>query len=146
MNLLWLLLALQDPVWDEVRIEATLRAEMSEAEFLTAVLDESGCGLLLDLNNLYANAMNHAYDATAFLDAIPMERVVEVHLAGGGWEREMYVDSHAAAVGDPVWALLEEVMERSSPRAAILERDSHFPPPEELAREVERARRVHVPA
>lgn len=81
---------------------STGRAEMGEAEFVSAVLEESGCGLLLDLNNLYANSVNHGYDARRWLDEVPLERVVEVHLAGGERQGELFVDSHATAVGDPV--------------------------------------------
>lgn len=134
-------------ILENVAYYATIgRAEMSETEFVRAVLDETGCGFLLDLNNLYANAVNHHYDAREFLDAMPMERVVEVHLAGGTWEPEAYVDSHAAPVNDPVWALLGDVLERCVPQAVILERDADFPAPRELARELERARGAHVVA
>lgn len=122
------------------------RAEMSEAEFVTAVLDETGCGLLLDLNNLHANAVNHGYDARAFLDAIPIDRTVEIHLAGGRVEDGLLVDSHDSTVGDPVWSLLEETLARCAPKAIVLERDSRIPPAAELARELERARRACVAA
>lgn len=122
------------------------RAEMTEPQFIKAVLDETGCGLLLDVNNLHANAVNHGYDPRAFLDAIPVERTVEIHLAGGRREDGLLVDSHDTAVGDPVWALLGDVLARCAPKAIVLERDTKIPPAAELARELDRARRVCVAA
>ena len=118
------------------------RAEMTEAQFVTAVLDETGCGLLLDLNNLHVNGINHGYDPRAFLDAVPVDRTVEIHLAGGRTEEGLLVDSHDSPVGDPVWALLDDVLARCAPKAIVLERDTRIPPPAELARELARARRA----
>lgn len=120
---------------------------MTETEFLRAVLDETGCGFLLDLNNLYANSVNHRTDARAMLDALPLDRVVEIHLAGGTWSRSTFLDSHATAVGDPVWSLLEDAIARCRPKAVILERDADFPGAAALGAELDRAREViHVVA
>jgi uncharacterized protein (UPF0276 family) len=83
--------------------------DMTEPEFLNRLTELTGCGLLLDLHNLYANARNHAFDATQFLDELDLSRVVEIHIAGGNELAGMYTDSHAGPCPDPVWKLLEQV-------------------------------------
>jgi uncharacterized protein (UPF0276 family) len=87
--------------------------DMTEPEFLNALVRDSGCALLLDLHNLYTNARNHHFDASAFLRALDLEAVVEVHVAGGGEFAGMYTDSHSGACPEPVWTLLEEVVPRA---------------------------------
>ncbi|MET7672588.1 DUF692 domain-containing protein [Micromonospora luteifusca] len=107
-----------------------LPGHMTEAEFITAVLDRCDCGLLLDLNNVVVNAANHGFDPYEFLDALPLDRVVQVHLAGnlpqgiGGVE---VIDGHDAPVGQDVFALLEYLESRQPVRATMIERDAHFP-------------------
>lgn len=93
--------------------------EMTEPEFLNALSARSGCGLLMDLHNVHVNAVNHGFDAHAFLGAVDLTRVVEVHVAGGTEAGGMYTDSHAAPVPDPVWALLDEVVARAPNLAGI---------------------------
>jgi uncharacterized protein len=117
-------------------------AEMTEWEFVTRILDGSDCGMLLDLNNLYVNAKNHHYDAYEFLNSIPLERVVEVHLAGGLLRDGVYVDTHGHSVGDKVWEYLEFVCRRASVKGIVLERDQNFPPFDELLAELQRARLI----
>jgi len=114
-------------------------AEMTEAQFIGAVLAESDCDLLLDVNNIYVNAINHDYDPVAFLEALPLERVRYIHVAGHYDEAEdLKVDTHGAAVIDPVWSLLEHAYRRLGPVPTLLERDFNFPPLEDLLGEVGR--------
>lgn len=116
-------------------------SEMSEAEFLCAVLEESDCDLLLDVNNIYVNAINHCYDPLEFLDALPLERVRYIHVAGHYDEADdLKVDTHGAGVVEPVWSILAEVYSRRGAVPTLLERDFNLPPMEELLQEVERIR------
>ncbi|MDX9766271.1 MAG: DUF692 domain-containing protein [Ectothiorhodospiraceae bacterium] len=111
--------------------------EMREIDFINAVLDEADCGLLLDVNNIYVNSVNHGYDAVAFLEALPGERIMYGHVAGHYNEAEdLIVDTHGAAVIDPVWALLEHAYAHFGPFPTLLERDFNFPPMSELLGEV----------
>lgn len=115
-------------------------ARMSEAHFVSEVLERTGCGLLLDVMNLHANATNHDFDADAFLTAIPLEQVVQLHFVGGHWEDGVLVDSHSAPTSPEVWALLDTVLARAPVKGVILERDEHIPPVGELVEELARAR------
>jgi uncharacterized protein (UPF0276 family) len=126
---------------ENVSYYAAPGARMSEIEFVTAVLDEAGCGLLLDVNNIFVNAVNHRYDPAAFLRALPADRVWYLHTAGHYVEApDLRVDTHGAAVCDEVWALLAAAYEHCGPLPTLLERDFNFPPLEELVTEVERVR------
>jgi uncharacterized protein len=112
-------------------------ADLTEAQFINAVLQESGCDLLLDVNNIYINAINHGYDPVAFLDALPLARVRYIHVAGHYDEDvDLKVDTHGTDVIDPVWSLLELAYQRIGPVPTLLERDFNFPPLPELLREV----------
>jgi uncharacterized protein (UPF0276 family) len=112
--------------------------EMEEIEFLNAVLAEADCDLLLDVNNVYVNSVNHGYDAVAFLDAVPAERIVYAHLAGHYVEAEDFlVDTHGAPVIDPVWRLLDTAYARFGVFPTLLERDFNIPPLADLLREVD---------
>lgn len=112
--------------------------EMSELEFIAAVLAEAGCDLLLDVNNIYVNSVNHGYDAESFLAALPAGRIAYGHIAGHYREAaDLIVDTHGAAVVSPVWALLESAYRRFGVFPMLLERDFNIPPLAELAREVE---------
>lgn len=116
---------------------------MPEIEFVCAVLDAADCDLLLDVNNIYVNAVNHGYDAAAFLRNLPSERVVSYHIAGHlDQAPHLKIDTHGAAVIDPVWALLEQAYALHGVRPTLLERDSHFPPLPVLLDEVERIRQL----
>lgn len=103
--------------------------EMTEPEFLNRLALETGCGLLLDLHNLYTNARNHRFDAFEFLDELDLTRVGEIHIAGGSELGGMYTDSHAGPCPDPVWELLERVVPAVPNLAAITFEfhDSYFP-------------------
>jgi uncharacterized protein (UPF0276 family) len=113
--------------------------EMDEIDFINAVLAEADCGLLLDVNNIYVNSVNHGYDALAFLKALPAERVMYCHVAGHYREAEdLCVDTHGADVIDPVWQLLEQAYAHFGPMPTLLERDFNIPPLPELLGEVRR--------
>ena len=114
---------------------------MDEADFITAVLDEANCDLLLDVNNIHVNAINHGYDARAFLARMPSARIASYHVAGHYDEAEdLKVDTHGAPVKDDVWALLSLAYERHGVRPTLLERDFNFPPLAELSIELQRIR------
>lgn len=105
-------------------------SEMSEPEFIGAVLDHCDCGLLLDLNNLAGNAANHGFDPGAYLDALPVDRVVQVHLAGNTpqpGDGRPSPDRHNGPVAQEVFALLERLERRHHVKAAMVERDQDFP-------------------
>lgn len=119
-------------------------SEMSEPEFITAVLADCDCGLLLDLNNLAVNAVNHGFDPYAHLDALPLERVVQVHLAGNEARPAagaLRLDRHDGPVADEVFALLEHLEREQHVKAVMVERDQDFPADfRELTGELARAR------
>lgn len=118
-------------------------AEMSEAEFICAVLAEADCDLQLDVNNVYVNSVNHAYDAREFIAALPRERIVYMHVAGHYQQSaDLLVDSHGAAVIDPVWALLKHAYTVHGLRPTLLERDFNLPPLRELTRELQHIARI----
>lgn len=115
-------------------------AALTEVEFLTEVLERSDARLLLDVNNVHVNAKNHGFDALAWLGAIPLDRVVQIHVAGHEWipEDEVILDSHGAPVDDPVFDLLAWVIERTGPLPVVLERDQNIPALRELVTEASR--------
>lgn len=117
--------------------------DLSETEFINAVLDESGCELLLDVNNIYVNSINHRYDPLEFLDSLPLDRARYIHVAGHYDEAEdLKVDTHGADVIDPVWQLLAEAYKRVGPLPTLLERDFNLPPLQELLQEVGQIRQM----
>ncbi|MCQ4166870.1 HvfB family MNIO-type RiPP peptide maturase [Tahibacter harae] len=117
--------------------------EMDEADFVREVVQAADCDLLLDINNIYVNSINHGYDAETFLDAMPGDRIAYFHVAGHYDEEPgLKVDTHGAAVIDPVWRLLERAYARFGPRPTLLERDFNFPPLAELTAELEHIRRL----
>lgn len=112
-------------------------ADMSELAFICAVVEEADCDLLLDVNNIYVNSVNHGYDPQAFLRGLPLERVRYIHVAGHFVEAEdLRVDTHGAAVSDPVWALLADAYALCGALPTLLERDFNFPPMAELLAEL----------
>ncbi|WNZ58516.1 DUF692 domain-containing protein [Microbulbifer sp. MKSA007] len=111
--------------------------EMTELAFLNAVLEEADCDLLLDVNNIYVNSINHRYDALDFLSALPTERIRYVHIAGHYDEAEdLKVDTHGAPVIDPVWELLDRAYDIHGVMPTLLERDFNIPPIPKLLEEV----------
>ncbi len=121
------------------------RQEMTELEFLNAVLCEADCDLLLDINNIYVNTINHRYDPLEFLRGLPTERIRYAHVAGHYDEAEdLKVDTHGAPVIDPVWQLLAQAYATHGPLPTLLERDFNIPPLPELLGEVDRIRSLQV--
>ena len=117
--------------------------EMAEMEFISNVLAEADCDLLLDVNNIYVNSINHNYDAETWLKSLPAQRIAYAHVAGHYVEAEdLRVDTHGADVIDPVWQLLESAYEHFGVFPTLLERDFNIPPLATLLKEVERIRRM----
>lgn len=113
--------------------------EMPEIEFINAVLQEADCNLLLDVNNIYVNSVNHQYNANDFLKALPPERVAYIHIAGHYKEAEdLLVDTHGASVIESVWKLLELAYEHAGIVPTLLERDFNIPPLADLLVEINR--------
>ncbi|MFV1972733.1 MAG: DUF692 domain-containing protein [Thiohalobacterales bacterium] len=111
--------------------------EMDEIDFINAVLTEADCDLLLDVNNIYVNSINHRYDAEAFLKQLPAERIVYFHMAGHYDEAEdLKIDTHGAPVIGPVWGLLDTAYEHFGVVPTLLERDFNIPPLPELLDEL----------
>lgn len=124
----------------------SIRSEMDEADFLVEIATRSGCGLLLDVNNLYISASNCGIDAGAYIEAIPAGLVGEIHVAGHSPDERfgeaLLIDSHAAPVAEPVWRLLETALRQLGPTPVLIERDAELPPFAELMREREYAQRL----
>ena len=113
-------------------------AEMSEAEFINAVIAEADCLLHLDVNNVYVNSRNFGFDAPSFMAALPLERTCYIHVAGHYTEPDGFlIDTHGAEVIDPVWSLLETAYRCTGPVPTCLERDFNIPDLGSLTREVE---------
>jgi len=119
-----------------------MKSDMTEAQFLTELAERTDCGLLLDVTNLYTNAVNHGYDLDSFLDTAPLERVVQLHFTGGEWAGDLLIDSHSASTPEEVWDLLDEVVKRAPVKGVLLERDENIPPFSELEPELSRARAI----
>lgn len=117
-------------------------SDMSEWEFLRAVCEQADCLLLLDINNIYVSARNHGFDPLTFLEAIPVERVQQFHLAGHSMNGDMIIDTHDAPVIDPVWALYAQAVRRFGAVSTLLERDDNIPELPELIAELAHARRL----
>ncbi|GEM_PF-589650 len=115
-----------------------LPGEMSETEFLNRLCERSGCGLLLDVTNLLINARNHRFDELDWLSELDSDNVVQLHVVGYSEQNGVWQDYHGAAIQDDLFHLVGEVVRSTSVRAIIIERDTHFPPDEELARELTR--------
>jgi len=122
-------------------------SSMSEIEFLHAVVRRTGCGLLLDVNNVHVSAVNHGFDAAAYIDAFPMRHVGEVHLAGFAEDRDsaearLLIDDHGRPVDEAVWELYRRALARRCFAPTLIEWDNNVPLFDTLAAEAERAREV----
>ncbi len=116
-------------------------AEMDEADFLRAVVERSGCGLLLDVNNVYVNSLNHGGDPRAFIDRMPMERVGQLHLAGHTRREEAVIDTHIGPICDEVWALYRHTLARAGRLVpTLIEWDQEIPSLDAVLAEADRAR------
>jgi uncharacterized protein len=114
--------------------------QLDDAAFLTEVLEQNECGLLLDVTNLYTNSVNHRFDPLSVLWKLPPERIVQLHFVGGHWEDGQLIDSHSTATPEEIWQLLDEVIKFAPVKGIILERDERLPPLSELADEIKLAR------
>jgi hypothetical protein len=117
-------------------------SEMSETKFITKVLEETDCGLLLDVTNLYINSVNHGFCWRAFLDELPLERIVQLHFVGSHKHGGKLIDAHANKTNNEIWNVYGEVCRRCDVKGAILERDENFPPFAEILEEIETARNL----
>ena len=134
---------------------AFAESEMDEVTFLSEIARRTGCGLLLDVNNVFVSATNQGTDARAYVDAFPLEAVGEIHLGGHDAEADehghpLLIDSHGRPVVDPVWTLYAHTIARAGPRPTLIEWDTDVPPLPELLAEAARAAailtRAEVPA
>jgi uncharacterized protein (UPF0276 family) len=117
---------------------------MSEPEFLRALVATTGCGLLLDVNNIYVSARNQRFDAAAYLAVVPAGAVAEYHLAGHTDAGDLLIDTHDHAVSDPVWALYRAAVRIIGDRPTLIERDSNIPPLAQLVAEAAQADRLRL--
>ena len=138
----------QDMIGQRMAIEnvsyyAAPGAELSEIDFINAVVSEADCDLLLDVNNIFVNSVNHRYDPVEFLKALPGERIAYGHIAGHYNEAEdLIVDTHAASVTGDVWDLLDKAYELFGVFPTLLERDFNIPPVEDLLEEVQKIKTI----
>jgi len=119
---------------------------MPEWDFMAEIVRRTGCGLLLDVNNIHVSAFNHAFDAAAYLDGVPLEAVEEIHVAGHTLRRfgeaELLIDTHGGPVADAVWDLLRAALARTGPVPVLVEWDTDLPPLERLLAEARTAQRL----
>jgi hypothetical protein len=125
----------------------TYRAStMPEWEFLSAIVEGADCGMLFDVNNVYVSARNHDFDGAHYIDAIPADRVVQIHLAGHTDRGRYVLDTHSAPVRDEVWALYRQTLRRTGPVSTLVEWDEDLPTWEVLSDEAARARTAKAEA
>lgn len=128
---------------ENVSYYAAPSQQMSEIDFVNAVLAEADCALLLDVNNIYVNAINHGYDAQEFLQALPSERIAYGHIAGHYCEaQDLIIDTHGAEVIDEVWHLQQLAYKYHGVYPTLLERDFNLPPIEVLLKEMDQIRQI----
>lgn len=125
---------------------ALRKHELTETEFLSELVSRTGCGLLVDVNNVHVSATNLGFDAGAYLDALPIAAVGEVHIAGHAPDPVagpgLLIDTHGAPVAEPVWSLLDRLLRRTGPRPVLIERDDNIPEFGVLMAERDRAARA----
>ncbi|MCH7822215.1 MAG: DUF692 domain-containing protein [Proteobacteria bacterium] len=132
---------------ENVSYYAPIDASMSELDFLLAVLEEADCDLMLDINNIIVNSINHGYDPQEFMARMPADRIRYFHQAGHFVEApDLRIDTHGAAVDEQSWRLLADAYARFGPVPTLLERDFNFPPVEELLDELSRIRQLQADA
>lgn len=119
-------------------------SEMTEWEFITTITNNADCLILLDINNLYVNAHNHDFDSDIYLDAIPAERVYQIHLSGHSRHQRLLIDTHDTSIIDSVWTLYKNAIQRLGMIPTLIERDDHIPALSELLKELNKARCIAV--
>ena len=117
-------------------------SSLKEADFLRRLTEETDCTLLLDATNVFNNSHNHNYDPMEFLDRVPLDRVAQIHLAGGEFRDGKWEDCHNSPVMEPVWGIFEEIVKRSNAEIVVVERDSRFDPFENILDDVQKAREI----
>jgi hypothetical protein len=117
-------------------------SEMDEWEFVAEMAKRADCWLLLDVNNVFVSGFNHRYDTHEFIASVPIERVVQFHLAGHSDNTTHLIDTHDAPIREEVWSLYEETVRRFGPISTMIERDDNIPPLEELLAELRHARAI----
>ncbi len=117
-------------------------AQLSHGEFVTAVVEQAGCGLLLDINNVYVNARNHDQDPLEVLDSLPLHRTMQMHLAGHIEQAGRLIDNHGRPLIEAVWTLYREALSRVGPIPTLLEWDTDIPSLDRVLDEADRARQV----
>ena len=115
---------------------------MTEWEFINLIAEQADCLLLLDVNNIYVSSYNHQFDAKAFIDGVPKNRIQQIHLAGHNNHGDYIIDTHDAPVIDPVWDLYEYAIARLGQVSTMIERDDHIPELEVLVEELDKARAI----
>ncbi|GIV26944.1 MAG: UPF0276 protein [Bacteroidia bacterium] len=132
-------------VLEIVSYYSPVAAEMKEIDFINAVLEESGCLLLLDVNNIYVNSFNHQYDAKEFIQQLPKDRVAYIHMAGHlKLDDDLIIDTHGEPIIDPVYELFEYTLQwLQKPVPVLLERDFNIPELNELQREINQLRFIY---
>jgi uncharacterized protein (UPF0276 family) len=130
-------------VVENVSYYTPVAAEMTELDFITAIVKESGCQLLLDVNNVYVNAFNHRYDPYAFIEGLPLDKVAYIHMAGHEQvEPDLIIDTHGEAIIAPVYDLFAWTIAKTKPVPVLLERDFNNPQMDELNNELEQLRNI----
>lgn len=120
-------------------------SSLAECDFLAEVARRADCLILLDINNVHVSAANHGFDAEAYLAAMPPDRIQQFHLAGHSRNGALLIDTHDAAIDDPVWALYASAVRRFGRVSASIERDDHIPPLDQLLAELQYARAIAEP-
>ena len=115
---------------------------MTEWEFVSGVVEEADCGLLLDVNNIYVSGYNHGFDGAAYVDGIPAHRVAQIHLAGHTNYGKYIIDTHSDPVIEPVWDLYRRACARIGPVSTLIEWDDDIPSFEALLAEADKARAI----
>ncbi len=117
-------------------------AEMTEWEFVTEIVEKADCSLLLDVNNVYVNSVNHRFDPYEYFKHLPLERVLQIHIAGHRRMEDFLLDNHGSPIIDPVWNLLGHVCTKTEIPAIIIERDNNLPPLAEFIAETRTAKKI----
>lgn len=118
-------------------------SEMTEWDFVRAVVEESGAGLLLDVNNIYVNSVNFGFDPAVYLKAMPLEKIAYVHIAGHYRKRKDFIlDTHGSEIVTPVWRILDALAAMTPVRGIMIERDANIPPLEEILDEVRHIQKI----
>lgn len=124
---------------ENISYYAQMPGEMGETDFISEILEQADCGMLLDVNNVYVNARNHGFDARHWIAQLPLHRVAQLHMAGHDDSREVLIDTHGEAICDDVWSLLDYTLSLTGPTPILIERDQNIPPLETLLTEHTRA-------